>query len=143
VVSIAFAAFTSNPLCILALKPLSQLPRYFDSMDTTSPTVVAQYNAQERALCYHGNHVYEAKVLKTKIFDERSLTTGEFGPHYLVHYKGWKQKCVFLPSEVKVTSEGAPGNQCSHRLFNPYFCRLLSSFRPFHLFYYMDKRANG
>jgi len=61
-------------------------------MDTTSLPAVAQYNAQERVLCYHGNHVYEAKVLKTKNFDERSLTTGEFGPHYLVHYKGWKQK---------------------------------------------------
>ena len=65
-------------------------------MDTTTPTAVAQYNAQERVLCYHGNHVYEAKVLKTKNFDEPSPTTGEVGPHYLVHYKGWKQTCVFF-----------------------------------------------
>ena len=60
-------------------------------MDTTTPTAAAQYNAQERVLCYHGAHVYEAKVLKTKNFDEPSPTTGEVGPHYLVHYKGWKQ----------------------------------------------------
>ncbi|KJA22704.1 hypothetical protein HYPSUDRAFT_87295 [Hypholoma sublateritium FD-334 SS-4] len=49
------------------------------------------YNAQERVLCYHGPLIYEAKVLKTKTYDETSTTTGVVGPHYLVHYKGWKQ----------------------------------------------------
>jgi len=29
--------------------------------------------------------------LKTKNFDEASTLTGVVGPHYLVHYKGWKQ----------------------------------------------------
>ncbi|PPQ90484.1 hypothetical protein CVT25_014767 [Psilocybe cyanescens] len=49
------------------------------------------FNAQERVLCYHGPLIYEAKVLKTKTFETPSPTTGVAGPHYLVHYKGWKQ----------------------------------------------------
>lgn len=60
-------------------------------MATTTATSTPQYNAQERVLCYHGPLVYEAKVLKTKNFDEASTSTGVIGPHYLVHYKGWKQ----------------------------------------------------
>ncbi|KAF8874523.1 MRG-domain-containing protein [Gymnopilus junonius] len=56
---------------------------------TAAPTLT--YNAQERVLCYHGPLIYEAKVLKTKNFDETSTSTGVVGPHYLVHYKGWKQ----------------------------------------------------
>lgn len=61
------------------------------SMATTTATSAPQYSAQERVLCYHGPLVYEAKVLKTKNFDEASTLTGVVGPHYLVHYKGWKQ----------------------------------------------------
>ncbi|KDR72791.1 hypothetical protein GALMADRAFT_252054 [Galerina marginata CBS 339.88] len=49
------------------------------------------YNSQERVLCFHGPLIYEAKVLKTKTYDQPSTTTGVAGPHYLVHYKGWKQ----------------------------------------------------
>lgn len=54
------------------------------------------FNAQERVLCYHGPLIYEAKVLKTKTFETPSPTTGVAGPHYLVHYKGWKQTYVSL-----------------------------------------------
>ncbi|KAG9023031.1 Esa1p-associated factor [Tulasnella sp. JGI-2019a] len=35
--------------------------------------------------------MYEAKILKAQIFDESNTTTGTVGPHYFVHYKGWKQ----------------------------------------------------
>ncbi|PPQ71165.1 hypothetical protein CVT26_011026 [Gymnopilus dilepis] len=56
---------------------------------TAAPTLT--YNNQERVLCYHGPLIYEAKVLKTKNFDESSTSTGGVGIHYLVHYKGWKQ----------------------------------------------------
>ncbi|KAF8970982.1 MRG-domain-containing protein [Flammula alnicola] len=58
---------------------------------STTATVSPIFNAQERVLCYHGPLIYEAKVLKTKNYDEASTTTGVVGPHYLVHYKGWKQ----------------------------------------------------
>ncbi|KAF9458077.1 MRG-domain-containing protein [Collybia nuda] len=45
----------------------------------------------ERVLCYHGPLIYEAKVLKATTVDEATTTTGVTGPHYFVHYKGWKQ----------------------------------------------------
>ena len=45
----------------------------------------------ERVLCYHGPMIYEAKILKIDGWDE---TTGTVGPHFFVHYKGWKQTQV-------------------------------------------------
>ncbi|PPR02928.1 hypothetical protein CVT24_012199 [Panaeolus cyanescens] len=49
------------------------------------------YTTNERVLCYHGPLIYEAKVLKTDNFTETTTVTGFQGPHYFVHYKGWKQ----------------------------------------------------
>jgi mortality factor 4-like protein 1 len=49
-----------------------------------------QFTIGERVLCYHGILIYEAKVLKSATFEETSVT--QPGLHYLVHYKGWKQK---------------------------------------------------
>ena len=103
-------------------------------MDMTTPTAIAQYNAQERVLCYHGSHVYEAKVLKTKNFDEPSPTTGEVGPHYLVHYKGWKQTCVFFSSEVMVR---LVIEHIQSMIFSPGLSCLPSRF--FHIFYFCDE----
>lgn len=38
------------------------------------------------------------QVTKAAIWDATNTETGELGPHYLVHYKGWKQTLVpFLP----------------------------------------------
>lgn len=48
------------------------------------------YTANERVLCYHGPLLYEAKILKAETWDETTTTTGITGPHYFVHYKGWK-----------------------------------------------------
>lgn len=48
----------------------------------------------ERVLCYHGPLMYEAKVLKMEHWDESNTKTGAVGPHYFVHYKGWKQTYV-------------------------------------------------
>ncbi|KAI0740407.1 MRG-domain-containing protein [Earliella scabrosa] len=45
----------------------------------------------ERVLCYHGPLIYEAKILKAEVWDERTTQTGVVGAHYYVHYKGWKQ----------------------------------------------------
>jgi mortality factor 4-like protein 1 len=52
------------------------------------------FAVNERVLCYHGPLVYEAKVLKCEIWDETNTKLDTVGPHYLVHYKGWKQTCV-------------------------------------------------
>lgn len=48
----------------------------------------------EKVLCYHGPLFYEAKVLKA-LESSESSPTGEPGPHYRVHYKGWKATCGF------------------------------------------------
>ncbi|KAF8337333.1 MRG-domain-containing protein [Cantharellus anzutake] len=49
------------------------------------------YQVGEKVLCYHGPVIYEAKVLKAEIWDAANIKTGTAGPHYFVHYKGWKQ----------------------------------------------------
>ncbi|KAI0060498.1 MRG-domain-containing protein [Artomyces pyxidatus] len=54
-------------------------------------SVPVGYSAGERVLCYHGPLIYEAKVLKTETWDELNTKLGSVGPHYFVHYKGWKQ----------------------------------------------------
>ena len=52
------------------------------------------FTQNERVLCYHGPMIYEAKILKIDNWDETSSRTGTFGPHFFVHYKGWKQTRV-------------------------------------------------
>lgn len=54
------------------------------------------FSPNERVLCYHGPLMYEAKILKTIVWDESTSLTGVVGEHYFVHYKGWKQTCVSL-----------------------------------------------
>ncbi|GAA6058684.1 hypothetical protein JCM10212_003372 [Sporobolomyces blumeae] len=49
------------------------------------------YAENERTLCFHGPLMYEAKVLKAEMWTKGSNKTGAVGPHYFVHYKGWKQ----------------------------------------------------
>lgn len=49
------------------------------------------FTVNERVLCYHGPLIYEAKVLKVDNWDENTTQSGIVGPHYYVHYKGWKQ----------------------------------------------------
>jgi hypothetical protein len=52
------------------------------------------FSAGERVLCYHGPLIYESKILKGEVWDEANTKLETVGPHYLVHYKGWKQTCV-------------------------------------------------
>ena len=52
------------------------------------------YLPNERVLCYHGPLIYEAKVMKVKVFEDNNIVVPAVGPHYLVHYKGWKQTWV-------------------------------------------------
>lgn len=39
----------------------------------------------EQVLCYHGQHLYEAKIVKGK-------TTKNGNQKFLVHYDGWSKK---------------------------------------------------
>ncbi|KAI8919053.1 hypothetical protein PhCBS80983_g01848 [Powellomyces hirtus] len=43
----------------------------------------------EQILCFHGPLLYEAKVIGTE--NREAKGDREAGPHYKVHYKGWKQ----------------------------------------------------
>ncbi|KAF7795288.1 hypothetical protein EIP86_006442 [Pleurotus ostreatoroseus] len=54
-------------------------------------TPPASFSIGERVLCYHGPLIYEAKILKSEHWDEATTKTGDVGPHFFVHYKGWKQ----------------------------------------------------
>ena len=54
----------------------------------------ASFSIGERVLCYHGPLIYEAKILKLEHWDESTTKTGDVGPHFFVHYKGWKQTYV-------------------------------------------------
>ncbi|KAJ3040571.1 Esa1p-associated factor [Rhizophlyctis rosea] len=47
------------------------------------------FDENEKILCFHGPLLYEAKVLKAEYWKDRP--DGATGPHYFVHYKGWKQ----------------------------------------------------
>ncbi|KAG5634164.1 hypothetical protein H0H81_003101 [Sphagnurus paluster] len=59
-------------------------------MSTSSSTTI-NFTPNERVLCYHGPLIYEAKVLQVENYTEATTTTGSVGPHYFVHYRGWKQ----------------------------------------------------
>ena len=62
----------------------------------TTTTVQPIFSVNERVLCYHGPLIYEAKVLKSHHDEESTTPSGQVGPHYFVHYKGWKQTYVDL-----------------------------------------------
>ncbi|KDE08457.1 hypothetical protein MVLG_01239 [Microbotryum lychnidis-dioicae p1A1 Lamole] len=47
------------------------------------------YAQNERALCFHGPLIYECKVLEAEVWP-KDHPSGESGPHFRVHYKGWK-----------------------------------------------------
>lgn len=48
---------------------------------------VAAYEKDDKVLCFHGDLLYEAKVLKVKMPDPKDKKSP---PLYFVHYKGWK-----------------------------------------------------
>ncbi|GBC10748.1 hypothetical protein RclHR1_09870007 [Rhizophagus clarus] len=50
------------------------------------------YQDGEKVFCYHGKVIYEAKIVETKYYVEpnRHPKTGSIGPHYHIHYSGWK-----------------------------------------------------
>ncbi|PKC16136.1 MRG-domain-containing protein [Rhizophagus irregularis] len=50
------------------------------------------YRDGEKVFCYHGKVIYEAKIVDTKYYVEpnKHPKTGSIGPHYHIHYAGWK-----------------------------------------------------
>ncbi|CAG8458860.1 16677_t:CDS:10, partial [Cetraspora pellucida] len=49
------------------------------------------FSQDELILCFHGPLLYEAKILKAENWGPDDSESGEIGPHYFVHYKGWKK----------------------------------------------------
>lgn len=49
------------------------------------------YTDNEKVLCFHGPLIYSAKILKAEKWTGDDNVTGQIGPHYLVHYDGWKK----------------------------------------------------
>ena len=45
------------------------------------------YSKDEKVLCFHGELLYEAKVLDNKVKDPNDKKDGYM---FRVHYKGWK-----------------------------------------------------
>lgn len=50
-----------------------------------------QFMADEYVLAYHGPLLYEARILLAENWTESNTLLGTTGPHYFIHYKGWKQ----------------------------------------------------
>ena len=57
----------------------------------TASKPLVSFSTGERVLCYHSLLDHEAKILKSEHWDKSNTKNGELGPHFLVHYKGWKQ----------------------------------------------------
>jgi hypothetical protein len=83
------------------LPPSSSGPANSNVLSSATPTgppanvPIETYIPNERVLCYHGPLIYEAKVMKVKVFEDNNNVVATVGPHYLVHYKGWKQTSVY------------------------------------------------
>ncbi|KAJ1555267.1 Esa1p-associated factor, partial [Cladochytrium tenue] len=60
------------------------------SSSSSAPRRDLLFTPGERILCFHGPLLYEAKVLKGESWTNRA-NPAENGPHYFIHYKGWKQ----------------------------------------------------
>lgn len=57
-----------------------------------APAALTSYGKDEKVLCFHGDILYEAKILDLRHTDEDD----DRSPYeYLVHYKGWKATYVF------------------------------------------------
>lgn len=55
-----------------------------------APAETFNFSVNEKALVYDGSNIYECKILKTELYDETNTPTQYLGPHYFVHYMGWK-----------------------------------------------------
>ncbi|KAJ1033872.1 hypothetical protein NDA16_000080 [Ustilago loliicola] len=49
------------------------------------------YTENEKVLCFHGPLIYSAKILKAEKWTGDDNRLGAVGPHYFVHYDGWKK----------------------------------------------------
>ncbi|ORX39254.1 MRG-domain-containing protein [Kockovaella imperatae] len=68
-----------------------------------------QFTTDEYVLAYHGPLLYEARILLAENWTESNTLLGTTGPHYFIHYKGWKQTWdEWVPEQrlLKLNEEG-------------------------------------
>lgn len=56
-------------------------------MPPANPESKPSYQKDEKALCFHGELLYEAKILEVRKKDPKDKSSPF---EYRVHYKGWK-----------------------------------------------------
>lgn len=56
-------------------------------MAPANPESKPSYQKDEKALCFHGELLYEAKILEVRKKDPKDKSSPF---EYRVHYKGWK-----------------------------------------------------
>ncbi|KAJ8325253.1 hypothetical protein BDV3_007197 [Batrachochytrium dendrobatidis] len=67
------------------------------------------FEAGEAVLCFHGPLLYEAKVLAAELFTDKEGFPD--GPHYLIHYRGWKASWDEWVPPSRVLKNDADGLQ--------------------------------
>ncbi|KAJ1330081.1 hypothetical protein BSLG_009753 [Batrachochytrium salamandrivorans] len=67
------------------------------------------FEAGEAVLCFHGPLLYEAKVLAAEVFTDKDGFPD--GPHYFVHYRGWKASWDEWVPPSRVLKNDADGLQ--------------------------------
>lgn len=60
------------------------------------------FTTDEYVLAYHGPLLYEARILLAENWNESNTLLGTTGPHYFIHYKGWKQTWDEWVPEVRL-----------------------------------------
>lgn len=74
-----------SPSITFSFSSLSRLPIY--NMAPAAIVPEAQFKKDEKALCFHHELLYDAKVLEVKPMEGDDKKSGF---QYKVHYKGWK-----------------------------------------------------
>lgn len=87
--------FITRHLTAALASPFSLYSIYFDTHHHTQPIMAPTrqqpaplYNKDEKVLCFHGELLYEAKIMDVQAGDKSN--SGEAWD-YKVHYKGWKK----------------------------------------------------
>ncbi|CAB5202931.1 unnamed protein product [Rhizophagus irregularis] len=70
---------------------LEMIHLYSHMADTETTDHKLNFEQNELVLCFHGPLLYEAKILKAENWGPEDSESGDTGPHYYVHYKGWKK----------------------------------------------------
>lgn len=89
-----------QPICRCGIKYTSQMTTNEYNTEQLSD-ILFTFSVNEIVLCFHGPLLYEAKILKSELWDSSKGNSGH-GPHYYIHYKGWSEKWDEWVPETRV-----------------------------------------